>query len=88
MDSSSLAGNMLWDLCWHSLIFFLVTALGYVVISGSLYSLFFLRNGSNIQPIDIKHLRTKHPNNDRTLNKIWTTIRHDVVLSIWSSAIF
>lgn len=84
---------MLWDLCWHSLIFFLVTALGYVVISGSLYSLFFLRTGSNIQPIDTKHLSTKHlstkhPDNDRTLNKIWTTIRHDVVLSIWSSAIF
>lgn len=83
LDFSSLAPKMCWDLGWHSLIFFVVTALGYLAISGSLYGLFFLRNSAKVQPIATKHLRK-----ERSVGKIWAAVRHDVILSLWSSAIF
>ncbi len=79
LDFSSLVK----DLCWHSLIFFTVTALGYVLVSGSLYGLFFLRDSRQFQPIATRHLREK-----RDPGKIWSAVRHDVKLSLWSSAIF
>ena len=79
MDFYSLAK----DLCWHSLIFFVVTALGYLFVSGSLYGFFFLRRRSSPVPIAVRPLRE-----DRSISRIWSAIRHDVTLSLWSSAIF
>ncbi|MEM9947160.1 MAG: sterol desaturase family protein [Cyanobacteria bacterium P01_D01_bin.36] len=83
MDFSSAIAQTSFDLCWHSLIFFIVTALGYIAVSGSLYGLFFLRRSAKVQPIATKHLVE-----ERSLGKIWAAIRHDVILSLWSSAIF
>ncbi|MGD1899914.1 MAG: sterol desaturase family protein [Phormidesmis sp.] len=60
-----------------------MTALGYLLISGSLYAFFFLRRSAKSQPIATKKLR-ENP----SLKKIWDATRHDVILSLWSSAIF
>ncbi|MEL6552346.1 MAG: sterol desaturase family protein [Cyanobacteria bacterium J06621_11] len=57
--------------------------MGYLIVSGSLYGFFFLRRTSSFEPIATKHLKE-----DRSIRKVWTAIRHDVVLSLWSSAIF
>jgi len=87
LDFSSLIREPYWEMCWdfcqHSLIFFIVTALGYLTISGSLYALFFLRRSTKAQPIATKQLIE-----ERSIDKVWTAVRHDVVLSLWSSAIF
>ncbi|MBE9062959.1 sterol desaturase family protein [cf. Phormidesmis sp. LEGE 11477] len=71
------------DLGWHSLIFFVVTALGYLFVSGSLYALVFLRGAAKHSPIATRKLKA-----DLSLRNIWLSVRHDVVLSLWSSAIF
>lgn len=71
------------DLCWHSLIFFLVTASGYLLVSGGLYALFFLRQTSKPSPIATAKLR-EH----LSIGNVWAAVRHDVALSLWSSAIF
>ncbi|MEO0769217.1 MAG: sterol desaturase family protein [Cyanobacteria bacterium J06649_4] len=62
--------------------FFIVTALGYVLISGSLYGLFFL---NRIKPVEAI---AQEPKAFGFLRNLWKSIRHDVVLSLWSSAIF
>ncbi|MEM8502022.1 MAG: sterol desaturase family protein [Cyanobacteria bacterium P01_D01_bin.1] len=71
------------DLCWHSLMFFIVTASGYLFVSGSLYGLIFLKSDSKRSPIATKKLKT-----NLSIRNIWLAVRHDVVLSLWSSAIF
>lgn len=71
------------DLCWHSLIFFVVTALGYLFVSGSLYALVFLRGAAQDSPIATRKLKA-----DLSIRNIWLSVRHDVVLSLWSAAIF
>lgn len=71
------------DLCWHSLIFFLVTALGYLFVSGGLYSLFFLRRSARPIPVATQRLKEK-----LSLSSLWLAIRHDVLFSLASSAIF
>ena len=60
-----------------------MTALGYLFVAGSLYSLFFLRSSSKHLPIVTRKLRE-----DLSVLNIWRAIRHDVVLSLWSSVIF
>ncbi|MEL7069648.1 MAG: sterol desaturase family protein [Cyanobacteria bacterium J06581_3] len=74
---------LLQNLCRHSLIFFGVTALGYLTISGSLYALVFLRPTSKSAPLATKKLKE-----NLSLSTLWASVRHDVVLSLWSSVIF
>ncbi len=66
------------DLCWHSLIFFLFTGLGYFAAAGGLYWFFYLRRSSRfvIAP------------NKQTPAAIWQSVRSDVILSVLSSGIF
>ena len=74
---------LLQNLCWHSLIFFVVTALGYLTISGSLYAFVFLRPSAESAPLATKKLKE-----NLSVATLWASVRHDVVLSLWSSAIF
>lgn len=66
------------DLCWHSLIFFIVTVLGYFAAAGGLYWFLYLRRGS----------RFAVRGADLSWAQIWASIRSDVVLSVLSSGIF
>ena len=66
------------ELCWYSLVFFLVTATGYFAAAGGLYWFYRLRPASHL---------ALNPT-ERTFEKIWETIRNDVVLSVLSAGIF
>ena len=72
--------TFLQDLSQHSLIFFIVTVLGYFAAAGSLYWFLFVRAGSRFA--------THQKNRPQTLAEIWTSIRSDVLLSVLSSGIF
>ncbi len=65
------------DLCWHSLIYFIVTVLGYFAAAGSLYWLLYLRRSS---PFASPTAPSRA--------EIWAIIRSDVILSVLSSGIF
>lgn len=65
------------DLCWHSLIYFIVTVLGYFAAAGSLHWLLHLRRSSPFASAIAP-----------SLAEIWAIIRSDVVLSVLSSGIF
>ncbi|MGC1306790.1 MAG: sterol desaturase family protein [Phormidesmis sp.] len=66
------------DLCWHSLIFFLFTVLGYFATAGSLYGFLYLRRSS----------RFAIEADNWAIATIWAAIRSDVILSVLSSGIF
>ena len=67
------------ELCQYSLIFFIVTATGYLTAAGSLYWALFLRPTSQF---------ASHQKRPQTLSDIWLSIRRDIALSILSSGIF
>lgn len=71
--------DLRWDLCWHSLIFFMITVAGYFAIAGTLHWLFFLRTGSKF---------SAEVSQRPSAANLWKSVRSDVVLSVWSSAIF
>ena len=75
----SFSPSLLGDLCQYSLIFFLVTAIGYFAAAGSLYWFLFLRSGSHYA----RYQKRLH-----SVADIWVSIRSDVLLSILSSGIF
>ena len=78
-----LDSSLVKNLCWHSLIFFIVTALGYLIISGSLYGFYFLRPSISPAPLATQKLRAHF-----SLTALWAAVRHDVMTSVGSSAIF
>lgn len=66
------------ELSWHSLVFFIITVIGYFAVAGALYWFYRLRPAS----------RSALSAADKTPAKIWATIRNDVILSVLSSGIF
>jgi len=72
--------NFLPELCQYSLMFFLITVLGYFAAAGSLYWALFLRSDSRFA----SHQKQR----PQTLRDIWLSIRSDVSLSVLSSGIF
>ncbi|MEL7334040.1 MAG: sterol desaturase family protein [Cyanobacteria bacterium J06560_2] len=88
-----ISSSLVTELCWHSLIFFIVTALGYLIVSGTLYALVFLRRAfqehpKQAHPTKAIPIAVRQIQQDPSIRKIWAAIRHDVSLSLWSSAIF
>jgi Delta7-sterol 5-desaturase len=67
---------LVWELCWHSFVFFVTTALGYWITAGSLYWFLYLRRSSRFAFSTV------------AFGPIWSSIRSDVVLSMWSTGIF
>ena len=79
---------LLRDLCWHALIFFLFTVLGYFAIAGSLYGLFFSHR-LRPEPDSTKGQSTNAENAQARQSALSrSAIRSDIVLSVWSSTIF
>lgn len=65
------------ELCWHALIFFIVTAVGYVAAAGGLYWLLYVRRTSRFAT-----------ETATSAIDIWAMVRSDVILSVLSSGIF
>lgn len=70
--------NLIGEVCWHSLVFFIITVIGYFAAAGGLYWFYRLR------PSARSALRAT----EKTPAKIWATIHNDVILSVLSSGIF
>jgi Delta7-sterol 5-desaturase len=84
----ALALYLLRDLCWHSLIFFAVTVLGYFAAAGSLYWLLYLRRSSPFALAFIASADAASRPLISNIASIWASIRSDVTLSVLSSGIF
>ncbi|MEO1620926.1 MAG: sterol desaturase family protein [Cyanobacteria bacterium J06632_3] len=72
-----------------------MTVLGYVFISGSLYGFFFRKRTQVAIDYAAQSLESRRVGEERVVEgwrdrvkRIWADIRHDVMLSVWSSAIF
>ncbi|MEM9089412.1 MAG: sterol desaturase family protein [Cyanobacteria bacterium P01_F01_bin.53] len=75
------------DLCWHSLIFFIVTVVGYLAAASSLYWALYLRPSSRFA-IAAAHRSFKSSWAKSSWATLWPAIRSDVILSVLSSGIF
>lgn len=74
--------SLISDLCWHSLIFFWVTVVGYFTAAGSLYWALYLRASSRfrIAAADLPF--------SQRWSTLWSEVQSDIVLSVVSSGIF
>ncbi|MEO0708705.1 MAG: sterol desaturase family protein [Cyanobacteria bacterium J06649_5] len=74
--------SLISDLCWHSLIFFWVTVVGYFAAAGSLYWALYLRASSRF-----RIAAADFPFSQRW-STLWSEVRSDIILSVVSSGIF